>query len=402
MTWVVLENESPSILQKIEEIATTLFNNELTNHTGLMWGKTGVALFFFYYSRFTQQEKYHQHAVQLMDQVFDEIGMIENNSHTISEGLAGIGWAIEHLAKNKFDDIPTDEVLEDVDHFLAQALELEIREKNYSYLHGYLGLGWYFINRLPGKGAEDCLVRIVEALAAQGVPGKAGGISWQSQPGEDRGIPRYDLSLAQGISAVVVFLSKLYQLDICKEKVTGLLSGAVTYILQQSLDIAVYKSNFPRWVNESVPSRMEWAFGDPGIGIALWQAARRTDNPGWEKEALRILLHSAARKDFREENVFASGLFNGAAGLSLLYNRMYHYTGNETFKETAKHWLELTMGLGFKPGGLAGYKVWRNINDHQSWINDAGLLEGISGIGLTLLSTISTIEPRWDECLLLS
>lgn len=81
---------------------------------------------------------------------------------------------------------------------------------------------------------------------------------------------------------------------------------------------------------------------------------------------------------------------------------MYHYTGIETFKETAKHWIDLTLGMAFKPDGLAGYKVWRNIKNRQSWINDAGLLEVIAGIGLTLISTISDIEPKWDECLLLS
>ena len=48
--------------------------------------------------------------------------------------------------------------------------------------------------------------------------------------------------------------------------------------------------------------------------------------------------------------------------------------------------------------GLAGYKMW-NIDNYK---NESNLLEGIAGIGLALLSSISDEDPSWDECLLLS
>ena len=35
-------------------------------------------------------------------------------------------------------------------------------------------------------------------------------------------------------------------------------------------------------------------------------------------------------------------------------------------------------------------------------MNEYNLLDGIAGIGLSLISAISSIEPQWDECLLLS
>jgi hypothetical protein len=51
--------------------------------------------------------------------------------------------------------------------------------------------------------------------------------------------------------------------------------------------------------------------------------------------------------------------------------------------------------------GLAGYKTWR-APEYGGWINEDGLVEGISGIGLALLTYYYEIEPTWDECLLLS
>jgi len=51
--------------------------------------------------------------------------------------------------------------------------------------------------------------------------------------------------------------------------------------------------------------------------------------------------------------------------------------------------------------GLAGFKSWRT-EEYGGLSNDLGFLEGIAGIGLALISSISDIEPAWDECLLLN
>lgn len=47
--------------------------------------------------------------------------------------------------------------------------------------------------------------------------------------------------------------------------------------------------------------------------------------------------------------------------------------------------------------GLAGYKAL-----HTEMENEYGILEGVAGIGLALLSYVTETEPTWDECLLLS
>jgi lantibiotic modifying enzyme len=147
---------------------------------------------------------------------------------------------------------------------------------------------------------------------------------------------------------------------------------------------------------------MEWAYGDPGIGIILWQAACKCGQKEWIQNALRILRHAASRKDYREEKVYTSGLLNGTAGLAQVFSRIFYHTNENIFKEAAIHWLDVTTGMACKPDGLAGYKVWRCLGKKEEWVNDAGLIEGIAGIGLTLISTLYNIEPSWDDCLLIS
>lgn len=79
---------------------------------------------------------------------------------------------------------------------------------------------------------------------------------------------------------------------------------------------------------------------------------------------------------------------------------MYWETQNPIFKETANYWIEETLKMAKFEDGLAGYKAWYGEKD--GWRNEYGFLEGIAGIGLTLLAHISNEEPTWDKCLLLS
>ena len=69
-------------------------------------------------------------------------------------------------------------------------------------------------------------------------------------------------------------------------------------------------------------------------------------------------------------------------------------------KDAAAYWINQTLCMARFEDGLAGYKTWQG--DKRGFQNEYGLLEGIAGIGLALLSFLSDEDPTWDECLLLS
>ncbi|MCK5168939.1 MAG: hypothetical protein KAQ75_03590, partial [Bacteroidales bacterium] len=137
------------------------------------------------------------------------------------------------------------------------------------------------------------------------------------------------------------------------------------------------------------------------VGIALWQAGKNTNNEEWKNKALEILLHTTKRKDLKENSVIDAGLCHGTAGIAHIYNRMYNNTGRDEFKKAAIYWFEQTLKMAKYDDGLAGYKAWRT-PEYGGLQNEYGFLEGIAGIGLALISAVSDIEPKWDECLLLS
>jgi lantibiotic modifying enzyme len=407
MTWEILikDEQTKPYTDKLAEISECLLKNtdKLENNIGLMGGKIGVALYFFYYARLCGEDKYADYAVDLISGIFDVI----NNDftyHTHAGGLAGIGWSIELLAQNEFIDTDTNEVLEALDPYLHKTMIYDIQSENYDFLHGAVGNGTYFLSRLSNPKAKEYLEELVDELDKISQKDEDGAIKWSSILDRETGKKGYNLSLSHGIAAIIAFLGKVVEAGIHKEKASRLLKGAVQYLLKYKLDREKFASNFPSWISEEDPltqSRLAWCYGDLGIGTSLWHTARSVGNKEWEKIAGDVLLDSTSRRDIQQNAVIDAGLCHGAAGIMHIYNRAYHYTGNEVFKETALYWAEQTLKLAKFDDGYAGYKAWHT-EKYGGWQPEAGFLEGVTGIGLAFISMISDVEPAWDRSLYLS
>lgn len=409
MKWcsIVDEKNTKAYLDKLSEISDILLKNteKLNGNIGIMGGKAGIALFFFYYARLTMEEKYVDFAHQLINEIFDEINK-EVSIHTLAGGLAGVGWIMEHLVQNDFVEADTDEILESLDPFLHNAMIYDIEKGNYDFLHGAVGCGAYFLSRLGKKEAEGYLKELVDHMdkIKQTFADKNDAIAWRSVLDHETGMEGFNLSLSHGLASIIVFLAKLREKGIYTEKVSPLLDGAIRYMLAYKLDTSKFQSNFPSWIGEDYSpahSRLAWCYGDLGIGAALWQAAQSTGNKEWEDVALKTLLHSTCRKDVRENVVIDAGLCHGSAGIAHIYNRMYQHTGVAAFKESALYWLEQTLKMATHEDGYGGYKAWHT-EKYGGWLAEPGLLEGVAGIGLMIISILSDIEAHWDQCLFLS
>ena len=396
------ENEKPAAETETGEAPHPRIAGD---NIGLLGGKAGMALFFFYYAKLTNDDKYADYGAELISDIFDDINNAEGYIlHTHGGGLAGVGWTVEHLAQNDFLDTDTNEVLETLDPYLHKTMINDITNENYDFLHGAVGNGVYFLNRLGNAKSRDYLKDLIDQLDRTSHKDDDGARKWLSILNREEGTKGYNLSLSHGIASIIAFLGKVVEQGIETEKASLLLNGAVQYLLKFKLDRSKFASNFPSWISETEPlgqSRLAWCYGDLGIGIALWQAAQSMANKEWAEIASNTLLDSTARKDIKENAVIDAGLCHGAAGITHIYNRAFNYTGIDTFKESTLYWAQQTLNLATHDDGYAGYKAWHT-EKYGGWISEAGLLEGISGIGLAFISLISDIEPKWDRCLFMS
>ena len=137
LSWQALINgpKADMFTEKLSEIAHILEEqvNELGD-IGLLTGKTGIALFFLYYSRLTGEEAYSQGGVDIIADILDTVNS-EQVMHTYCSGLCGIGWAIEHVVRNDLVDADSDELLSGLDTLLNASMLHDAREKYFDFLH---------------------------------------------------------------------------------------------------------------------------------------------------------------------------------------------------------------------------------------------------------------------------
>ena len=138
-----------SYLQRIANILT--INGGFSDNQGLYTGEMGIALFFFRYSRFTQNELFS-------DFSFDLIGKIQNSIHLetpieYKQGLAGIDSAIEYLVQCDYIQSDTDDVLEEID---ARIFDLD--KFPCLSMDDLLSMGYYALWRIAGNSVRKQII----------------------------------------------------------------------------------------------------------------------------------------------------------------------------------------------------------------------------------------------------
>jgi hypothetical protein len=171
------------------------------------------------------------------------------------------------------------------------------------------------------------------------------------------------------------------------------------------------RPTFPSWVRpgqRSKPARLAWCYGDPGVAIGILRAARVTGNAAHLAAATAIARQSAT-VPFAETGVKDAGLCHGAAGLALIYQRLFWATGDPCFSRGAHRWLEQVLDMRQGHGGYGGYVLfgpdrsappWNPKTSPEKpqavWQADPSFLTGSVGVALALLASISSVPPDWD------
>lgn len=404
-------NQEYHLREKLKEIDLILREEYQHNpNIGVLSGISGVAVFQFYYARFLQDEQHEDVGAAILTSVIEKInqGYIY---HTFCGGIAGAAWALEFLKKEKFIALDTDALLPELDDFLINSIHRE--EENivfYDFLHGVLGIGHYFLKRYQNtesavlkKKYKEVLQDIITSLDTSSLKDKD-GVRWKSVLVKEDGLRGYNLSLSHGMSSIVNFLSRLVIYDDFQASTKKLLQESVRYIMGLKSDDISDTSSFPNWVTvdneQSKNTRLAWCYGDLGVGISLWQAGKSLQDPIISNTAMEVLKRSTLRKDLGEAKIIDAGICHGSYGVMLIYHYMYKETNDPVFKEAADFWIHQALDMAIHEKGHAGYMQWK-AGEKSGWKAETNILEGIAGIGLSIISYLAPFETKWDECLLM-
>ena len=145
-------NQLRKIESRLQRIANVLLlNASFSDNIGLLNGKMGIAIFFYQYSRYTDNKVYDDYAGELIDEIFEEIS--RSTPVGFPNGLMGIGWGIEFLVKNGFVEANPNEVLAETDNMVyGSSLRRPFLLDSGNDLFGY---GLYYISRLTGREDDE-------------------------------------------------------------------------------------------------------------------------------------------------------------------------------------------------------------------------------------------------------
>jgi len=387
------------ISDKLIEISKVLEKDSSEQSPGLFVGKSGLSLFFSYLNKLKRGNNYNATVHSLLSGAFDSINN-GNTDPTFSYGISGILWTLHHLNVEGF--IEEEDYYEELVQYLAEHMILYAKKDFFDYLHGANGIGLYLL-QFPNLVDDSNLKELIKLLESSGLK-ERDSIKWESIIHLDSAKKAFNLSLSHGISSIIVFLSKI--IEIMQEKeilhAKDLLNKSVNYLLSTKHNPSKkLQSLYPGFIDNSGiddESRLAWCYGDLGIAVAFYRAGIVLKRQDLIDESINIMLHASSRRDPRLQKVFDAGFCHGASGVAHIFNRFYQNTKKQEFKDAALYWLDETLNMASFSDGAAGFKKF----EQKKWQNSMGLLEGISGIGLVLISSISDIEPKWDQSLLLS
>jgi len=379
---------------KLKDITESLLHYK-EDDIGLFSGICGQILFF-------SNSKKNDFRDLIKRNIELVISKINNgyNYPTFCFGIAGVVWTIEHLISKKLIERKDAVLLYQLDEYLYRMMHSEIKNRNYDFLHGSIGIGVSLCKRKSSNIALKGVIELVESLYDDRIVQSGNSMAWEFKVWDGESFRKVvNLSLSHGMASIISFCSLLLKSGIDNVKIRSVLNGAANYFVQYLAKPRINESIFPSWVENGeplYPSRMAWCYGDVGIASALFSAHEATGTSEFKDAALEIFSHNATR---RCKWLVDPGFCHGAAGLSHMYRRIYNKTGIQSYCDTSNYWLQVLMNMAIYEDGIAGYKINNNFDSER--VKSYDLLDGVSGIGLVLQEVEKKRECTWEECFLL-
>ncbi|QOT01328.1 lanthionine synthetase C family protein [Brevibacterium sp. JNUCC-42] len=153
-------------------------------------------------------------------------------------------------------------------------------------------------------------------------------------------------------------------------------------------------------VSQPLIRRDAWCYGTLGVARALYLAGEALQDSSYCKLAIQA-YEDVFKRPENHWNLYADMFCHGKAGLLQMTMRMATVTDDERFQPHIEYLAEKLIGE-FNPSLPFGYQDIEPLSNEIVRLNKVGLLEGVAGIGLTLLSASSKQEPIWDQPFLLA
>lgn len=379
-----------NILADIAQHERNRLGNSHELSISLLAGDLGSVLYLYEFSRLDSDYQ------RISDHYLDKLLSNLRNGYpvqTYCNGIAGLIVGLYALKDQAFigDFSP---LLREIDEYLDLSLNVMLQYNNHDFLHGFIGLGFYWIKRYQSSGqiAIPPLVKIIEHLQAKRVEHDGNCIKWTIP--ESRLSKKYNISLSHGYSSTIILLCRMLEIPELRDgygnEIEILISGAVNYILSNRLD----KDRYGCWFastslecEQAHRSRLAWCYGDLGVSIALYYAGQALNDNNLEGLSREVLEYAGMyRRNLEQNYVNDACLCHGAAGIGLIFREMSQIFHSPILKNSADYWRHTVLNQVIEKRDGFSYSFY-DVKS-RSYQDKTSLLEGTVGVAMYLLNEI--------------
>jgi len=351
-TTCTVEEMIDNITQAIEMHDSADILQNASYETGLL----GYALYYAYLAKYKNEPAYIAKAEDYFNKGINALDF-QNflrvyDTDSLDAHLSHIGRFIEFCNGNQLLDIDGNDYLLQLDGILFDLMKSKVSIKDFDVNSGALASGYFFLSRIRnGAAVEEQLKFLVNSIGNFALQDRDGDYYWKSPALFDR----VYIGISHGSCMIISFLVNVYELGIEKELCREIIEKATNFVKKQYRKTK-FKGLFPNMVGDK-PEPMQFAlcYGDIGNGYALYRAGHVLDIEKIKAFA-EIVLKDCLTRSIDDNLTLDAGIFYGASGVAVAFEKMAAVSADERFAERAAYWYEKIGCYKIHDNDFAGFK----------------------------------------------
>lgn len=347
---------------------------------------------------------------------------IERNgiySLSMWSGLAGILMGIHSLSKNRtrYEGF-TNQLIQFFCEAYPSELEKTMKKKaiemsDYDVVEGWCSTAGALLLYKEEEWANKAIEKILAYLVSLCEDKTVLGVTvpgWCILSGQSTSMGKFNCSMSHGIAGVLATMSICLKEGIQIPGQRDAINKICNWLKLHSWndEFGVRFPSIISWEEEVYNNRSKsedyhrdaWCYGSPGVGRALWLAGDALGQNELKEIALDTYLVTFS-KPAQEWNVYSPTFCHGFSGLLRLTHLMYEDSGNEKLRTERDKLLSMIVDR-YDQNAPLGYYDYNFSDNGQKKITNMGMLEGVTGILLTLLSIYQKPISNWDMAFMIN
>lgn len=374
--------------------------NENSDNLSLVSGDAGILLFYAYYGHYIDQNALNDYH-KLSEKIFMKINSSQRLFFNYAEGLTGLFSALLILKKNQIINNINVNDFDFFDTYFYKKCIGYIEDGNNDFFYGSAGITYYFNLKSDYFQNKNCInyqFKILKKLY------ESKNINNRIFNSKEKINDQIEISMPHGLSSWLIILAKMKKVLNYKsinDMQMNIAQYVIPYILKDSGNANF--SVFPTIINDGTKfyknnlSRLGWCYGDLPCLLSTLDYAEQIKDIELINLIISKLQNVSHKKEYEKYSVHDNGICHGNSGIALIFILLFKRFYINDFLLGSNFWknrIQITFDTDKN-----FYKKYKVNNDFVSSI-EYGMLEGLAGIGLFLISEY-TDDYSWKDLLLL-